>query len=253
METFHKQNNTNNIDILIQEAYGLDVLRTAIVTNKNRYIKIPEVVSVSQEELVLEKIDTNESTRDLSINLGVGLALLHRNFNDKFGFHRDNYIGVSKQINSLCEKWGDFFVQYRLAYQIELIKDEKIKVKFRDILENSKTNLIDFLNNSCDKPSLVHGDLWGGNILYSKENVYLIDPAVYYGDREVDIAMTRMFISGFNDVFYDYYDRTYPLSAEYNKKETIYNLYHYLNHYNMFGNEYLNSCINGFTFIKEFK
>lgn len=252
MDTFHKLNSTNNFDTFIQEEHGLRLLDEAITTLNNRFISIPEIISSSEKEIILEKIDISSSTKDLSRNLGVGLALLHRNFGEYYGLEKDNYIGLSKQINTKSNNWGEFFVENRLEYQINLIKDEKLKTKFSKILNNSKINLINFLNNSCQRPSLVHGDLWSGNILYSNNKVYLIDPAVYYADREVDIAMTRVF-SGFDDVFYEYYDKTFPLSQEYNEKEPIYNLYHYLNHYNLFGSEYLNNCIEGFYALKNFK
>lgn len=168
-----------------------------------------------------------------------------------YGLEYDNYIGLSKQKNIQTTNWGEFFVDYRLKYQIDKIVDEKLKDRFTNKLNKSKVNLIDFLNNSCKEPSLVHGDLWSGNVLFDNKDVYLIDPSAHYADREVDIAMTRLF-GGFDDVFYEYYDRTYPLSKQYLLKEPIYNLYHYLNHYNLFGSMYLSNCVENFRELKRF-
>lgn len=252
MDTFHKLNSTNNKDTFIQEAKGLQELQKAIEETDNRYIHIPKIVFANEDEMELEKIDIYPNTKDLSRDLGIGIALLHRYFGNTYGFEDDNYIGLSKQINTQYNSWGEFFVDNRLQYQINKIADEKIKDKFQTTLDEAKTNLVDFLNNNCERASLVHGDLWGGNVLFNQTKVYLIDPAVYYADREVDIAMTRVF-SGFDDIFYEYYDKTFPLSKNYTKKEPIYNLYHYLNHYNLFGLEYLNSCYESLNHLKNFK
>lgn len=251
MKTFIKHNKTENVDILICEANGLQLLQEAVSKNENRYVKIPEIFKVDKNELHLQFIENILGSKEHYMNLGVGLALIHRKFNDLYGFESDNYIGMNKQINGFSENWGEFFVEKRLGYQIELIKNAKLKEKFENKLSCAKKNLVDFLNNSCKKPSLVHGDLWSGNVLFDNHSVFLIDPAVYYGDREVDIAMTRMF-GGFESTFYEYYDKTYPLSKEYVQKEPVYNLYHYLNHYNMFGSMYLNECVEQMNVLKKF-
>jgi len=252
MDTFHKLNSTENKDTFIQEEKGLELLNKAIEETNNRYISIPKIVCATEDELEIEKIDIHSSTKESFRDLGIGLALLHEYTNNSYGLEYDNYIGLNKQRNMLSQNWGLFFVEYRLQYQINLIKDEKIKNKFQTVLDETKNNLIRFLNENCDKPSLVHGDLWGGNILFGKSKIYLIDPAVYFADREVDIAMTKIF-SGFDDIFYKFYNKTSPLSKNYLQKEPIYNLYHYLNHYNLFGISYLNSCIECLNHLKTFK
>ncbi len=149
----------------------------------------------------------------------------------------------------MCENWGEFFVNHRLFFQVDLIKEQTINKKFKLGLEKSKSRLIDYLNQNCQQPSLVHGDLWSGNVLFDKTAVWLIDPAVYYADREVDVAMTEMF-GGFSQNFYRAYNETYPLSPDYQQKKVIYNLYHYLNHYNLFGSGYLSACKRGFNLIE---
>ncbi len=194
MHSFIKRNDTNNEDTFFKEVEGLKLLEASISKHQNRYINIPKIFNVTSQKLELELIETYTRSEKLSISLAVGLALIHRTFNseNKFGLEYDNYIGLNKQKNILCDSWGEFFYKYRLKYQIELIKDISIKQDFQETLEKNKKQLIKFLDK-CKKPSLVHGDLWSGNVLFSKDKVYLIDPAVFYADREVDIAMTRLF------------------------------------------------------------
>ena len=246
MQIFKKQNNSNYKDSLIREKEGLILLQEAL--KENPYLKTPKIISADENTLEIEKIDSFSSTKKLSKDFGRGLATLHKKAYGYYGLGGDNYIGFNPQKNILSKNWGEFFINYRLLFQIELIKDKNIKNGFKSILQNSHKKLESFLNENCDHPSLVHGDLWSGNVLYSKDSVYLIDPAVYYGDREVDIAMTQMF-GGFSKEFYERYNETYPLSKVYNEKKIIYNLYQYLNHYNLFGSGYLHECREGFEFI----
>lgn len=236
MEFFTKNNNSNFPDTLFKEVNGLKELSRYI---DNNYLHLPNIYSVSNNLLELEKIDSTYSNSELSKKLGIGLALLHKQKQKQYGFYEDNYIGLNPQKNIWSSNWGEFFVKYRLEYQISLIKDLQIKLEFQSSLKENKTKLIEFLNSTTSHPSIVHGDLWSGNVLYSSDKVYLIDSACYYGDREVDIAMSEMF-GGFHNDFYKSYNETYPLTSQYPMKKEIYNLYHYLNHYNLFGNSYLN-------------
>ncbi|MCV6625561.1 MAG: fructosamine kinase family protein, partial [Cellvibrionaceae bacterium] len=144
--------------------------------------------------------------------------------------------------------WGAFFNHQRLQYQLSLIADAKIRQQWQQILDQQAPLLREFLNNNCQHPSLLHGDLWNGNVLFDKAGVWLIDPAVYCGDREVDLAMTEMF-GGFSEEFYRAYDSIYPRTDAYRSKRDIYNLYHYLNHYNLFGSDYLRGCEKGWEVI----
>jgi fructosamine-3-kinase len=181
--------------------------------------------------------------------LGRGLAWLHQVEQRQYGFGADNYIGLSPQRNVWADSWGVFFVEYRLGYQVGRVKNAGIHAHFQNILTQHQTKLTDFLNTHCPHPSLVHGDLWSGNVLFDAKHVWLIDPAVYHADREGDLAMTEMF-GGFHPAFYQAYDETYPLSPTYPQKKIIYNLYHYLNHYNLFGDSYLTGCQHGFEAIE---
>ncbi|QOP41322.1 fructosamine kinase family protein [Sulfurimonas marina] len=231
-----------------EEADGLRLLQQEL--QDNPYISVPEFNLVNENELHVQYIDDVEPTKEHFIALGKGLALLHQKNHESYGYEKDNYIGHNPQKNVLSKDWGSFFVEYRLAYQISLIQNGEVQKIFLALLQNNKAKLQDFLNEYTKHPSLIHGDLWSGNVLYDKENVWLIDPAVYFADREVDLAMSEMF-GGFSSVFYESYEKAYPKSKAYETKKIIYNLYHYLNHYNLFGSGYLRGCENGFELISK--
>lgn len=246
---FTKSNFLNN-DSLIKEAKGLNLIERTLISLKNTYLRTPQIISVKKSELQIQYIRTVSSNKNSFEKLAIGLAKLHELNQELYGLDYDNFIGLNVQKNIISKNWGEFFCKYRLFYQIDLINDKNIKAQFQDFLEENYQKLVDFLNETTEHASLVHVDLWSGNVLFSKDDVYLIDPAVYFGDREVDIAMTELF-GGFNKHFYEVYDSYLPLTKEYEIKKVIYNLYHYLNHYNLFGRSYLNSCISSFKFINE--
>ena len=253
MNTFIKRNCSPFSDTLIKESQGLELLRKQVAASRIGELNVPKVFTVSESELELTHIVSEppikNSTRNQMAELGRGLAELHLIEQLKYGLDDDNYIGLNRQINGLCDDWGDFFVSKRLGYQISLIGSQLIKNEFESALDKAGDSLRQFLNASVPYPSLVHGDLWSGNVLFDKTRVWLIDPAVYYGDREVDLAMTEMF-GGVTLDFYQAYDEVFPRSKEYSVKKVIYNLYHYLNHYNLFGESYLGGCREGFEFIR---
>ncbi|WP_320033868.1 fructosamine kinase family protein [Halarcobacter sp.] len=243
---FIKTNPYDN-DSLIKESRGLELLDKYITTAKNCHLNIPHIYSVTKQELTLEKIIHNYSNKTQMEVFGYSLAKLHQLKFNSYGLDYDNFIGLSEQKNIISNNWGDFFFEYRLLFQVEKIENKIIREDFLTILYKQKEKIINFLNTNTDYASIVHGDLWSGNVLFSNK-IYLIDPAVYFADREVDIAMTQLF-GGFSSEFYKIYSDTLPLSKEYNNKKIIYNTYHYLNHYNLFGLSYLNDCKNGFSFI----
>ena len=236
MCVFEKFNNTENDDALIVEAKGLRILQAALQENND--LHVPKIVSSEPECIVMDEIESIMPRKEQFETLARGLATLHAKRYDDYGFAEDNYIGLNPQKNKLTKKWGSFFIEYRLAYQISLMKDQQVKERYSKALQKIQPQLELFLDHHCEYPSLVHGDLWSGNVLYDEEKVYLIDPAFYYGDREVDIAMSEMF-GGFDERFYKKYNELLPVSSEYELKKQIYNLYHYLNHYNLFGLSYL--------------
>lgn len=249
MEVFNKFNHVPN-DSLLKEAKGLETLQQLISKEGISELKIPKIVAVNSDKLSLEKINTQKASPIQYELLGKGLAKLHKASFKSYGLSYDNYIGLNPQKNQLSQNWGAFFVDMRLMLQIELIEDEMIRKYFKKVLINNRFKLINFLNATNEQASLVHGDLWSGNVLFDKESIYLIDPAIYFADREVDIAMTELF-GGFSKEFYTSYHETLPLSDYYEEKKIIYNLYHYLNHYNLFGTSYLSTCEEGIKFIEK--
>lgn len=198
----------------------------------------------------MEEIDSVSPTlRHFSV-LGEGLAKLHQVTNVYFGLEHDNHIGLNPQLNTPHDDWGVFFHERRLKFQVDLVKSVDVRLKLQRILERNSPTLVDFLNDHKPRPSLLHGDLWSGNVLYSKDDVYLIDPSVHFGDRECDLAMTALF-GGFDPVFYQRYAEINPLPQGSSRRMVIYQLYHYLNHYNIFGSSYLGKVLEGFQFIDE--
>jgi len=246
-EYFVKYNQVSFKDALVKEAEGLELLREQIEKHNISELRVPKIISVNERELILENINTVSPSATQMAQLGSGLAKLHQiHIGEHFGLSQNNYIGLNAQKNTLTQDWGSFFTEHRLGYQISLITKTELREKFEKKLKQKRSALIEFLNTHCRKPSLCHGDLWSGNALFSKQYCWLIDPAAYYGDREVDIAMSEMF-GGFTQAFYQAYNAEYSLSEQYPYKKHLYNLYHYLNHYNLFGKAYLPNCETGFN------
>ncbi|WP_251359913.1 fructosamine kinase family protein [Kangiella sp. TOML190] len=244
MQVFIKENTGAFSDALLKEAEALAVLDSAVKDLDACQIKIPRVLEVSEQQLVLQKIESRAASSEQMRLLGQSLARLHQVSYQDYGLDTDNYIGLNPQRNIMTNNWGEFFFEQRLIVQVSFIKDLNVRDEFSKILLKQKLSLINFLNQHCAHPGVVHGDLWSGNVLFDKENVWLIDPALYYGDREVDLAMTEMF-GVFSTEFYHGYDSVYPRTKAYSQKKQIYNLYHYLNHYNLFGDGYFKACLDG--------
>lgn len=247
---FRKRNTTAYADALFCEAEGLRRLSDGLKAAGIETIRVPEVVGVDESTLEITAIEPARAGDEAFEALGEGLAALHRLPQSMYGWRRDNYIGLSPQPNRWAEYWGEFFVQERLRYQVSRIRASSVRNRFEDILDQCDDTLISWLNEHCDQPSLLHGDLWSGNVLFDSEGPWLIDPAIYCGDREADLAMTEMF-GGFGSAFYRAYDRAFPRTSVYEQKRDIYNLYHYLNHYNLFGSSYQCGCERGFLTMQE--
>ena len=159
------------------------------------------------------------------------LAKLHRHTGERFGWTGDNWIGLSPQKNAWSDDWVGFYRDCRLLPQLERagLTGEALPVLDR---------LKSFFENYKPVPSLLHGDLWNGNVGFTTEGPVMFDPAVYYGDREADLAMTELF-GGFPREFYVAYEEVWPLDPGYAARTPLYNLYHLLNHLNLFGGGYL--------------
>jgi len=222
--------------IFEKEAKGLKLIRAT------EAIHAPEVIFYDQTSseafILLEYIEPSTENDEFWDNFGRALARLHHRSNDYFGLDHDNYIGPMQQVNSPHELWTDFFVEDRLERLVKMARDAKIIGK--DIVSGFE-NLYPQLNNFFppEPPALLHGDLWDKNYIVTQDNqVSLIDPAVYYGNREVDIAMTRLF-DQFDERFYEAYNEEYPLEENWKERMDIYNLYPCLVQINLFGEEYI--------------
>jgi fructosamine-3-kinase len=233
---FLKTNFEDRRDIFEKEADGLEYLRI------NCPLQIPEVISLGREEdynfLLLEWISPEKTNPTYWQELGLGLAQLHMTTRQDFGYKTDNYIASLSQQNILIHPWTEFFIQNRLepligkAYYESLVDLDFLK-KFQKIYPV----LEDFFPK--EKPSLLHGDLWSGNIMRGKNgSPVLIDPAVYYGHREMDLAFSRLF-GGFEESFYQSYETVFPLEPGLNERLPVYNLYPLLVHLLLFGKSYL--------------
>ena len=251
VDIFMKANEKDNVDFFVQEANNLEAI------SKTNSIGTPEVVALGTDNgedvgysfLLLKYVPEDNKTNLFWENLARSLATMHKAETErflpkdklakgcKFGFLQDNYIGRTKQINTPTKSWIEFFRDNRLLPQFKLaqkyFENDEIK-NFEKLIDN----ISDFLVEP-EKPSLLHGDLWSGNVLCGKnETPYLIDPACYVGHPEADIAMTELF-GGFNPVFYSVYKEEGLLQDDYVSRRDLYNLYHVLNHVNLFGQSYL--------------
>jgi fructosamine-3-kinase len=213
---------------------------------KSGIIYVPKVLGFEKNVIVLEFIETGSYGKGFYENFGRSLALLHKCISkDGFGFIQDNFIGDSLQINlPRNSKWHEFYITNRLMPQFKLMeKNGFTDSSINKIFDRMLSNLVKIIDDTAVIPSILHGDLWSGNYLVSERGEAVIfDPAVYYGDRETDLAMTRLF-GGFDKQFYSAYNDEFPL--EYGKEERIqlYQLYHLMNHLNLFGSSYYREVI----------
>ncbi|MEL7083631.1 MAG: fructosamine kinase family protein [Cyanobacteria bacterium J06597_1] len=171
--------------------------------------------------------------------LGEQLAAMHRHTSDRFGWELSNTIGASPQQNGWSSNWIEFFQDKRLGFQLRLARRNGHSGRWMDDAERVIDRLPTFFDGYDPEPSILHGDLWSGNYGYDRQgNPVIFDPALYYGDREADLAMTELF-GGFPAQFYRSYDTAFPLDPGYSRRKILYNLYHLLNHLNIFGTGYM--------------
>ncbi len=234
LKLFTKIAGAEQAEMLASEAYGLAELA------KLGHIRVPEVVIQGKTDafsyLVLEYLPLGPATDGAWKKLGEQLAELHsRNDQAMYGFDEDNFVGLTDQRNGWHRHWDQFFAEQRLGYQLTLLAEKGETLGDIEELVACAKNL---LHGHHPHPSLLHGDLWSGNLGFLGDEPVIYDPACYYGDREADIAMTELF-GRLDPDFYDAYDNNLALDTGYELRRSLYNLYHLLNHANLFGGHYL--------------
>jgi len=220
------------------ERDGLNCLSTATSP-----LRVPQVVACEtldeQAVLLLEWIDLMPLDATSAAMLGEGLAMLHRSTTEKFGLASDNFIGATPQRNAPDANWVRFWQMNRLMPQLELAAKHRYPSRMIDRGERLASDCGAFFRDYQPVPSLLHGDLWSGNVAADETGRPVIfDPAVYYGDREADVAMTELFGRQPAD-FYTAYDNAWPRDVGYAVRREFYNLYHVLNHANLFAGDYV--------------
>jgi protein-ribulosamine 3-kinase len=228
-------------DMFLREANGLRELAKADA------IKIPAVKVVDDNILALEFLSPviPPNRKVFFEKFGRNFAALHRHSSSSFGFFENNYIGSTLQQNlPLSLSWQEFYYTRRLQYQFHLAEENGYSdAELRKLFAGLGRHLDELIPDDGEPPALLHGDLWGGNFLCIEGNTpAIIDPAVYYGHREADIAMTLLF-GGFEDSFYSAYHEVYPLSSGWQRRMELYKLYHLFNHLNLFGEGYLGQVV----------
>ncbi len=238
-----KINDTHSGDMFIKEANGLSELKKA------NAIKVPKVLLAGTNFILLEFINSSVKSNYFFKDFGIKFSELHKYNSKTFGFYEDNYIGANIQLN-IPEKdeetdWIKFYFNKRILYQFKLAeKNGYATEELRKGISKLENKIESILSGSLEPPSLLHGDLWSGNYMIDQDgNACLIDPAVYYGHREADLGMTKLF-GGFGSDFYNYYNENFPLPDGYSYRENIYKLYHVLNHLNLFGTGYYSQAVS---------
>lgn len=230
---FVKANSRSCLPAFVAEANALQELAAT------QTVRIPKVVAAfegdSQAYLILEYIEPSHAKQADWPKLGRQLAQLHQIEKPFFGWTEDNVIGATPQPNPPTENWLSFFRDHRLRHQLELCARRGYDLQLAEPLLRELPRL---LQDHQPQPSLLHGDLWSGNVSFAPGGApFLYDPASYYGDREADLAFTEFF-GGFPPSFYQAYETELPLASGYAERKILYNLYHCLNHLNLFGGGY---------------
>ena len=244
---FLKYNPSASNDMFIKEANGLKELAKA------NAIRISEVLSFAEDYILLEYIPTGNKKKTFFEEFGRSFAEMHKFTSESFGFYEDNYIGSNPQKNIPVENekasWVSFYFNKRILFQLQLA--EKLGNStdaLRKGISKLENKIEEIIGGKAEKPSLLHGDLWSGNYMVDENgDAVLIDPAVYYGHREADLGMTKLF-GGFSSEFYRAYNETFPLEDGCEYRENIYKLYHVLNHLNLFGGGYYSQALSVIKF-----
>jgi len=239
---FAKVDEAGRSAMLEAEADGLAALREAGA------LRVSATVAQGQDAehawLVLEWLDLGALEGPSAAVLGAALARQHRVPQARFGWRRDNFIGATPQENAAADDWAAFWRDRRLAPQLRLAARNRLPSKMIDRGERLAADCAGFFRNLAVRPSLLHGDLWSGNAAAERGIAVVFDPAVYAGHREADIAMTELF-GGFPRDFLAAYFTDWPVEAGYTVRRDLYNLYHVLNHANLFAGAYVGQAADG--------
>lgn len=228
-------------EILEAEALGISEIA------KQKVLRTPKILCKDKHFLAFEFIESKAGDHTSFENFALQLAQLHQVSQSQFGFESDNFIGRSPQPNTAFDAWHDFYWQNRLLFQIEMALEQGYQSLLKPALSLEK-RILKILDGSYEAPALIHGDLWYGNFLIDRQGQALVfDPAVYYGHREAELAMTQLF-GGFPQSFYDAYQHHFPLADGAAYRRDFYQLYHLLNHLNLFGDAYLLQCMSIMSF-----
>jgi fructosamine-3-kinase len=239
---FIKLNQAHLIAMFEAEFAGLEELAQSNAIK----VPVPILSGVFSDTafLVLESFILTSGNRQSDEKLGQQLAALHQIKQPFFGWHLNNTIGSTEQVNTSTDDWPTFWRDRRLNFQLSFAEKNGYSTRLIQSGKKLSNSLHCFFNSHTPHPSLLHGDLWSGNASMTEQGDPIIyDPACYYGDRETDIAMTELF-GGFSANFYAAYDESYPLHSGYSIRKTLYNLYHILNHLNLFGASYQQQAQN---------
>ncbi|OMH32805.1 fructosamine kinase family protein [Motiliproteus sp. MSK22-1] len=228
---FYKTHPTPPGGLFAAEAAGLQALDQPCV------IRVPKVCAYNDQGLLLEYLPPDLPSDNYWLQLGEQLAALHSAKVPCFGFHHDSYCGTTRQPNPRSSDGHQFFSDQRLLFQARMAYNNEL-MSAEDIvcIERICKNLKELV--PTQSPSLIHGDLWIGNQLCHQQKPVLIDPAAHWGWAEAELAMTKLF-GGFPEIFYDAYSSNFVLEKNWKERLPIYNLYHLMNHLNLFGQSYL--------------
>ena len=234
---FVKVGQAEQLVVFEAEAEGLKALSEVSA------LKVPDVldcgIAGKWSYLAMDWLELVPKSDRAERSLGLGLALQHRVLGERFGWHRHNTIGVTHQPNDPTEDCLAFLHDRRIGFQAKLAASNNLPAKDLKKISMLLGSLEPYFYDYQPTPSLLHGDLWAGNwgiTIGGEPAIY--DPAVYFGDREADLAMTRLF-GGFGWNFYNAYEEAWPLAPGWESRVDLYNLYHLLNHFNIFGSAYL--------------